>query len=159
MMDVHRCGLDRLEGKGGAEVKHAQFAVRAGPGDPAAHYALANALAGDRRLEEAEFQYREAIRLRPDFAGAEQNLGVLYKWQEWLDLAIPHFRRAYALDPNFADAARSLAGALAPLGQTEEALATLTRYCETHPEDRVAAELEQAIRADAASRKATNSEK
>ncbi len=144
--------LDHREGNLEAEIEHGRMAVRASPRDAAIHYALANALARQRQFAEAEKHYRETIRLRPNFAGAEQNLGVLYKWQEQLDLAIPHFRRAYALDPDFADAARSLAGALATLGQTEEALATLARYRERHPEDRVAAELEQAIRADAPSR-------
>ena len=43
-----------------------------------------------------------------------------------------------------------LAGALATLGRTEEALAILARYRESHPQDRVAADLERAIRADAA---------
>jgi hypothetical protein len=43
-----------------------------------------------------------------------------------------------------------LAGALATLGQTSEALAILRNFRERHPEERLAADIEKAIQADAA---------
>lgn len=89
------------------------------------------------------------IRLRPEFAGAWQGLGVIYKWRGDLVAAISLFRKAAALDPNYSEAYCDLAGALATLGQTGEALAVLERYRERHPEDRVAGDLERAIRAEA----------
>jgi Flp pilus assembly protein TadD len=146
-------GLDRVIGSSGDEIEHARLAVEASPQDAAARYALGNALASARRLDEAEAAYREALRLKPSFAGAEENLGVIFKWRGDLASALPHFRRAYALDPNLSAAALDLAGALATLGRTQEALDALVAYRRGHPEDRVAADLERAIRADSAARR------
>jgi thioredoxin-like negative regulator of GroEL len=78
-------------------------------------------------------------------------MGVIAKWQGRIADAIPLFRKAASLDPNLADAYRDLAGALATVGQTKEALAVLENYGSRHPEDRIATDLERAIRADAAS--------
>jgi Flp pilus assembly protein TadD len=141
-------GMDRLEGRSAEELEHARLAVRARSNDPEARYALGNALASALRSEEAEVQYLAALRLKPNFAGAEENLGVLYKWRGRLDLAIPHFRRAHELDRNLPAAAYDLAGALATVGQTADAIAVLEEYRRSHPEDRLAAELEIAIRTD-----------
>lgn len=141
-------GLDRLSGRTEAEIGDARLAVRASPANAAAHYALGNALAGARRLNEAEAEYREALRIQPNYAGAEENLGVLYKWRGDLQSALPHFQNAHALDPDLSAAACDLAGALATLGQTREALETLAVYRGRHPEDHVAADLERAIQTD-----------
>ena len=110
--------IDRLEGNRESEITMRVSAVRAAPRDSVARYALANALAAARVSNEAEEQYREALRLRPDFAGAEENLGVVFKWRGQLDAALPHFRRAHELDPDLSAAACDLAGALATLGRT-----------------------------------------
>jgi Flp pilus assembly protein TadD len=141
-------GLDRAEGRPGEEIEHARAAVAASPKDAAARYALGNALAGVRRLDEAEAEYREALRLHPNYAGVEENLGVLYKWRGDLPSALPHFQKARTLDPDLSAAACDLAGGLATLGRTQEALDVLGAYRRTHPEDRVASNLERAIRAD-----------
>ena len=141
--------LDRAEGNRTAEVEHARAAAGAAPRRADLRYGLANALAFEKRLDEAQREYLEAIRLKPDFAGAEENLGVTYKWQGRLDLAIPHFRRAHRLDPSLSSAACDLAGALATLGRTGDALAILEGYRQRRPDDRVAAELEKDIRSSA----------
>jgi Flp pilus assembly protein TadD len=140
--------LDRTRGRSGSEIEHARLAVAASPANAAARYVLGNALAGARKLDEAEAEYREALRLDPSYAGAEENLGVLYKWRRDLPSAIPHIRRAHAFDPNLSPAACDLAGALATLGQTQEAVDILAAYRRNHPEDHVAAELELAIRSN-----------
>jgi tetratricopeptide (TPR) repeat protein len=138
--------LDANEGKGAEAIKHVAAASAADPKDVEVRYHLATQLAQARRLPEAEKEYREVIRLRPEFAGAWQGLGVISKWRGDLGAAVPLFRKAAALDPNYSDAWCSLAGALATLGQTGEALAIIERYRETHPEDAVAEDLERAIR-------------
>ena len=143
--------LDAKEGRPEEMLEHARAAVAAEPKDGELRYLFASSLATARRLDEAEAQYRESLRLRPDFAGAYQGLGVIQKWRGDLAGAIPLFRKAAALDPKFSEAHCDLAGALATLGQTEQALAILTQYRERRPDDRVAADLERAIRADAAS--------
>jgi tetratricopeptide (TPR) repeat protein len=142
--------LDGREGNHEAEIEHARLAVNAEPRDGELRYLFATALARQKRLDEAEAEYRAVIRLRPKFAGGYQGLGVIHKWRGSLPDAIPLFRKAAELDPNYRDAWCDLAGALATLGQTQEALATLASYRSRHPEEPVAADLERAIRADTA---------
>jgi Tfp pilus assembly protein PilF len=141
--------LDVKEQDTAAEIEHAQAAVRAEPADAELRFLLANALAREKRFADSEEQYRDAIRLRPRYAGAFENLGVLYKWQNRLDEAVPIFRRAHELDPNLSPAACDLAGALATQGDIQGALDVLTRYRQAHPEDRAAADLQTAITAEA----------
>ena len=141
--------LDSREGNPDAEIEHARSAVAADPKDGQLRYLLATALARQKRLDEAEAQYREVVRLRPAFAGGYEGLGVIAKWRGRTGEAIPYFRKAASLDPDLADAYRDLAGALATAGQTSEALAVLGNYRTRHPEDTVAADLERAIRVDA----------
>jgi tetratricopeptide (TPR) repeat protein len=141
--------LDADEGKSAEAMEHVAAASAADPKDVEVRYHLATRLAHARRLPEAEKEYREVVRLRPEFAGAWQGLGVISKWRGDLGSAVPLFRKAAALDPNYSDAWCSLAGALATLGQTDEALAVLERYREKHPEDGVAKDLERAIRVSA----------
>jgi tetratricopeptide (TPR) repeat protein len=143
--------LDRREGRIDQEIEHAYSAVRADPKDAETRYFLASRLAAERRLGKAEAEYREVIRLRPKFAGGHEGVGVIFKWRGELDQAIPHFRKAAALDPNYPAAWCDLAGALATLGRTQDALDTLANYRRRHPEDRVAADLERAIRAESSS--------
>lgn len=140
--------LDSREGNHEAEIEHARTAVAAEPADGELRYLFATALGRQKRLDESAAEYREVIRLRPNFAGGYQGLGVVEKWRGNLSAAIPLFRKAAALDPNYRDAWYDLAGALATLGQTREALDTLANYRSRHPDDAVAAELERAIRAD-----------
>ena len=81
--------LDRRAGNPDAEIEHARSAVAAEPGDGQLRYFFATTLARQRRLDEAEAQYREVIRLRPDFAGGYQGLGVIHKWRGQIVEAIP----------------------------------------------------------------------
>ena len=142
--------LDGREGRHDEEIEHARIAVKAEPKDGNLRYLFATALARQKRLDEAEAEYREVTRLRPDFAGGYEGLGVVYKWRGSLPEAIPLFRKAADLDPKYREAWCDLAGALATVGQTREALATLATYRSRRPDDPVAADLERAIRADAA---------
>jgi tetratricopeptide (TPR) repeat protein len=141
--------IDRREGKPNEEIEHAQLAVQAEPKDGELRYLFATALARQKQLSEAESEFREVTRLRPKFAGGYQGLGVVRKWRGEYAEALPFFREAASLDPNYRDAWCDLAGVLATLGQTRSALDTLANYRSRHPEDRVAADLERVIRADA----------
>jgi tetratricopeptide (TPR) repeat protein len=140
--------LDSRESDHDAEIEHARLAVRAEPKDGELRYLFATALGREKRLDQAEAEYREVIRLRPGFAGGYEGLGVIHKWRGNLAEALPMFRKAAELDPDYSAAWCDLAGALATLGQTREALDTLANYRSRHPNDRVAADLEKAIRAD-----------
>jgi Tfp pilus assembly protein PilF len=140
--------LDLREGNREAELEHALAAVRVDPKNAELRYRLATRLSAEKRLDEAAIEFREVARLRPDFAGAWQGLGVIEKWRGDSSGSIPYFRKAAALDPDYRDAWCGLAGALATVGQTREALETLGNYRSRHPEDSIADELERAIRAD-----------
>ena len=59
-----------------------QKTVELDPSDFEAYYNLANTLNELGRLEEAEKNYRKAIKLKPEFVLAHCNMGVVLKVQE-----------------------------------------------------------------------------
>src|ERR1700722_12968343 len=88
---------------------------------PDAHYHLALALQSGGRLAEAEAHYREATPLKPDYAGAQMNLGNVLAEQGRRDEAAACYARVLALDPRAVIAHYNLANMLALLGQLDEA--------------------------------------
>ena len=60
----------------------------------------------------AESAYREAIRLRPEYAEAHNNLGILLARQGRLEAAIGHFRETLRIRPDNPEAQRNLDAAL-----------------------------------------------
>ena len=60
------------------------------------HHDLGNLLYRSRRFEEAEVEYREALRLEPDFARAHANLGFLLKRLKRSEEAVQEFEMALA---------------------------------------------------------------
>ena len=60
----------------------------------------------------AESAYREAIRLRPDYPEAHNNLGILLARQGRLEAAIGHFRETLRIRPDNPEAQRNLDAAL-----------------------------------------------
>jgi tetratricopeptide (TPR) repeat protein len=77
------------------------------------HHTLGYLLASRGRLDEAIAEYREALKLKPDFAIAYVNLGDALLRQGKNDEAIANFKRALEIDPNFVPARQSLEKALA----------------------------------------------
>ena len=74
-----------------------------------AHYDLAVQLSElPGREADAMRHLEEALRLRPDYAKAHNNLAVLYARQGRLDAARQHWERALQLDPHYDDARRNL---------------------------------------------------
>jgi eukaryotic-like serine/threonine-protein kinase len=74
-------------------------------------------------LEAAVAVGREAIRIKPDFAGAYYALGNNLNSQGKLDEAVAEFREAIRLQPDFAVAYYGLGSALRDLGKSDEAVA------------------------------------
>ena len=60
------------------------------------------------KLDEAIAAYREAIRLKPDYAEAHSNLGIALAGQGKLDEAIAEYREAIRLKPDYAAAHNNL---------------------------------------------------
>ena len=63
-------------------------------------------------LQKIKACYLKAIETRPDFAVAWSNLGCVFNAQGEIWLAIHHFEKAVALDPNFLDAYINLGNVL-----------------------------------------------
>ena len=56
--------------------------------------------------------YRKALEIKPAYAEAHNNLGVMLQAQKKLDEAIAHFREALRLNPSYALAKENLAAAI-----------------------------------------------
>jgi predicted O-linked N-acetylglucosamine transferase (SPINDLY family) len=80
-----------------------------------------NLLADQGRLDEAVSSYKKALEVKPDFAGAWNNLGIAFKDQGLLDNAIFCYQRALTIAPAFAGAHNNLGNALKERGRSEEA--------------------------------------
>jgi tetratricopeptide (TPR) repeat protein len=101
----------------------------------AAHNNL-GAMLGERgSLEEAASHLEQAIRLKPDHAGAWANLGVVRARQGRLDDALSRFQRGVELDPDDAGSRILLGEALARSGRVGEAEVQLARAVELDPDD------------------------
>ncbi|PIV27968.1 MAG: hypothetical protein COS36_03850, partial [Candidatus Altarchaeum sp. CG03_land_8_20_14_0_80_32_618] len=61
-----------------------------------------------KRYEEAEKEYREAIKINPKDADAHNNLGILLKNLKRYEEAEKEFREAIKINPNDADAHNNL---------------------------------------------------
>lgn len=60
------------------------------------HHDLGNLLYRSRRFDEAEREYKEALRLEPDFARAHANLGFLLKRLKRVEESVQEFEMALA---------------------------------------------------------------
>ena len=92
-----------------------------------AHYDLANSLMEGGRAAEAISHFEEAIRWRPNYPEAQNNLGILFaRIPGRTAEAIAHFQAAIELDPKLEQAHRNLGMLLASIpGRAPEAIAQL----------------------------------
>jgi len=97
------------------------------PDSPRAHQAMAENYYVLRRMQDAEKEYRDALRLRPGLPEAHLALGEVYagafKWEK----AEEQFRLQTKLQPGNAEAAYRLGEALLEQGKAHEARAELLR--------------------------------
>ena len=99
------------------------------------------------RADLAISQYRDAIRLKDDFAEAHLRLGQAYAVLGRSDLAMEELRHALELDPDSADVHNGLGEALAMQRKLAEAIEHFRRAVELEPDHLAArANLEKAIR-------------
>jgi tetratricopeptide (TPR) repeat protein len=87
-----------------------------------AHYNLGVALYDKDDLDGAIREYREALRIQPDYADAHVNLGVALYDKGDLDGAIREYREALRIQPDNAYAHLNLAAALAGKGDRDGAI-------------------------------------
>ena len=87
-----------------------------------AHYNLGVALDDQGQSDEAIRQYREVLRLKPDYARAYVNLGLALGNQGQTSEAVSSYQEAIRLEPNNALAHNNLGIALFNQGQTDAAI-------------------------------------
>ena len=87
-----------------------------------AHYNFGFFLAHQNRLDEAIEQYREAVRISPDYVEAQLNLGVALARLRRYDEAVTPFETAVKLSPNSVEIRNNLGLALARGGHKDEAM-------------------------------------
>jgi tetratricopeptide (TPR) repeat protein len=91
-------------------------------------------LAQGGRWDEAVANFREAVRLRPDYTDAFNNLGNVLYFQGKLDEAVAAYREAVRLSPNHAGALSNLGEVLRHHGKLSEALECCQRAVELQPD-------------------------
>jgi tetratricopeptide (TPR) repeat protein len=110
-------------------------ALERDPASWAAHYNLGYADAQAGRLADGVSQYEAALRIRPDFAEAQNTLGIALAQEGRLPEAIAHLRAAVRLDAAYAEAHANLGLALAITGRLPEAVAEYGLALRLNPAD------------------------
>jgi tetratricopeptide (TPR) repeat protein len=104
------------------------------PDSARAHQALAENYFVLRQMPEAEKEYREALRQRPDIPGLHLELGVVYAGASQWAKAEEEFRAETKVQPGNAEAAYRLGAALLQQGKAHEARQELQRSDSLKPE-------------------------
>lgn len=87
----------------------------------------------EKHYAEAEAQFTEALKLRPDFALAANNLGFVYYKQDKFAEAARWFENTVKIDPSRAVAYLNLGDAYAKAGNTDKAKKAFSTYLELAP--------------------------
>ncbi|MCW3094640.1 MAG: hypothetical protein JWL77_258 [Chthonomonadaceae bacterium] len=122
--DIHAEFARFLIGQGKLEeaVKQYRAAIRYSHDATMLHLDLANALLLQGKTEDALDQYSRFLSLNPDNARAQNNYGVLLYGLKRYPTAATAFRKATALDTQYAEAFYNLGRVSQKLGQAEEAI-------------------------------------
>jgi len=95
---------------------------------------LGLALFEQGRIEEAIFQYREALRIKSDDAEIHNNLGVALEKRGNIKKAIIHYSQAIRIRPDYAEALNNLGVALARQGKDKEAIYRYSQALRINPD-------------------------
>lgn len=122
--------------KGGLEsaLDHIEQAIKFGGIQPSFCMLKGNVMQDLKRFSEAEQCFREAIRLKPEFAQAYNNLGIVLRDQNKIEAAIGAFSHAVLLDNRYFRAYNNLGMALQSAGsRLNDAIACYQRAIELDP--------------------------
>lgn len=100
----------------------------------------------EKRYAEAEAEFTEALKLRPDFALAANNLGFLYYRQARYPQAVRWLENTVKIDPSRAVAYRNLGDAYRQVDDKEKAARAYRTYLELQPTGIAAAEVSEQLR-------------
>ena len=98
------------------------------------HRNMGLVLTGQGRLDEAISHFREAVRIKPDFAEVHSNIGVVLVRQGRIEEAIRHYRKALEIKPDFVEVKYNMGTALVRQGRLEEATAYFSSALQTKPD-------------------------
>ncbi len=108
--------------------------IAAYPDSARAHQALAENYFVLRQMPQAETEFREALRLRPELPGLHLELGQVYANSAQWPQAEAEFRAETKLRPGDAEGAYRLGAALLQQGKAAEAIAELKRSNDRKPD-------------------------
>ena len=108
--------------------------LAAHPDSARAHQALAENYFVLRQMPQAEKEYRDALRLRPELPGLHLELGQVYANSAQWPKAEAEFRAETKLRPGNAEGAYRLGAALLQQGKATDALAELKRANDRKPD-------------------------
>ncbi len=109
---------------------------------PGVHYRLGRALLlkapeSEQAQDDALKEFRQAIALDPRNAGAEYEMGEIFRRRGQPERAVDHFSRAVEIDPHFEDAQIGLGRTLIDLEKAEAALPHLRAAIQLNPTNEV----------------------
>ncbi len=104
-------------------------------GNVLAHVNLGVALRDQGRVPEAIDQYREALKIQPNYVVAHNNLGTALCDQGHVEDAIAELDEAIRLKPDYAEAYNSLGVAFAKQQRFDEAIAQYQKALALEPDD------------------------
>jgi tetratricopeptide (TPR) repeat protein len=112
------------------------------PNDPLLHYLLGDALIrsgaapGDATFTEAKAELETSVRLKPDLAASQVDLGKIYIKESRWDDALQHLERARQLDPRDKTAYSQLAIVYRRTGKSQLASAALATLNQINEQER-----------------------
>ncbi len=114
--------IEQRKGKLESALGYIDQAIKSGGRQPAYCMLKGNLLQDSGRFPEAEACFRETIQLKPRFAQAYNNLGIVLRDQKKTEAAIEAFGRAVSLDARYFRAYNNLGTALQSVGRMAEAV-------------------------------------
>ncbi len=127
-----------IQGRYDDAVREYRKAIAKSPGTINLHYRLGRALLmrshEPQALEDALEEFRAELRLNPNDAVAEFQIGQILQVLGRQEEALPHFERAVQLDAEFPEAMIALGKERARLEQFDAAIGILRRALELYPE-------------------------
>ena len=91
-------------------------------GNNLAHYNLGRAFHSQGEIDKAIYQYRQAVKVKPDYAEAYNNLGAAFESQNKFDEALNCYRQTLKFKPDNADIWYNIGNAFQNRGKFAEAV-------------------------------------
>ena len=104
------------------------------PNDGTLYFLGGNCYGAMGHFDQAILCYQEAIKLKPNYAEAHNNLGFYFKEVNKIDKALLSYREAIKLKPNYAEAHNNSGNVLKDLGQFDEAISSYKLALELKPD-------------------------